>query len=78
MDAALAAVALGVWLVAAGRARDAARHLAGAAAVFAAVNVPFLVWKAGAVLDAYAMQGERGITGESLFFVPLSATVTRA
>ena len=69
---ALTAAALTIWLVASGRRRDAWKLLGAATAVFAAINAPFLVWSARDVLDAYVEQGQRGITGESLFFIPLT------
>jgi hypothetical protein len=72
---ALAAGGLWLWL-----ARLPSRR--AKAAVFAAVfagallvlHLPFLVWDAGNVLAAYTGQGGRGITAESLPYLPLRAT----
>jgi len=67
----LAALALAVWLVASSRPRDAARLALSFAAVFAAVNVVFASIWPGRVAHAYTAQGARGVTGESLYYVPL-------
>ena len=58
------------WLVCRGRRREAAVHLAAGAGVFALVNLPFLLWRPGAFATAYSQAG-RGITGESLAYLPL-------
>ena len=68
---ALAAAALALWLFTHGAARAGARHSLGFAGGFLAVNIPFLLWVPDKVVDAYVTQGERGITGESLPFIPL-------
>ncbi len=70
---ALAALGLAVWLVARGRYRLLARHTLGFAAGFVALNLPFLLWQPGNVVAAYTTQGARGITGESLPYLPLRA-----
>jgi hypothetical protein len=70
---ALAAVALALWLVSRPRARDATRHLAGAAGTFLLVNVPFLATSPGRVLHSYHVQASRGITGESFAYLVLRA-----
>lgn len=68
---ALTAVALALWLLTHGLAREAVRHSLAFAGAFLAVHLPFLVWAPDRVLDAYRTQGARGITGESLPFIPL-------
>ena len=68
---ALTAVALALWLLTHGLARKAVRHSLAFAGAFLAVHLPFLVWAPDRVLDAYRTQGGRGITGESLPFIPL-------
>ena len=68
---ALAALALLVWLLASGRAREGVRHAAAFAAAFLALTVPYVAWEAGDVLAAYEIQGDRTITGESLPYLPL-------
>ena len=70
---ALAAAALALWLLTHGAARVGARHALAFAGTLLAVHVPFLLWAPGDVLHAYTEQGGRGITGESLPFVPLRA-----
>jgi hypothetical protein len=71
---ALAAAGLGTWLAA---TRSRRRIFIGFAAAFMvtmiALHLPFLVWDAGAVVDSMTGQGGRGLTGESIFYVPLRA-----
>ena len=71
---ALAAVGLVAWLVWSGRRR----HLGATfAAVFlgtvVVLHAPFLLWSADEVLETLTGQGGRGITAESLPFLPLRA-----
>jgi hypothetical protein len=68
---ALAAAALAIWLVTHGAARAGVRHVLAFASTLLLVHVPFLLWAPGDVLHAYTEQGGRGITGESLPFIPL-------
>jgi len=68
----LAALALLVWLVASRRSRDALRLALSFVVVFAAVNLVFVAVWPGRVAHAYTAQAARGITGESLFYVPLN------
>jgi hypothetical protein len=68
---ALAAATLALWLVTHRQARSGLRHSLAFVAAFLAVNLPFLLWAPGKVLDAYGTQSGRGITGESLPFIPL-------
>jgi hypothetical protein len=70
---ALTVAALALWLLTTASRGLAARLLAGATIAFLAVNLPFLVWSPHQVLDAYSIQGPRGITGESLAYLPLNA-----
>jgi hypothetical protein len=67
----LPAAALALWLVASNRPRDAARLALWFVGAFVAVNVVFVAIWPGRVAHAYTAQSARGITGESLFFVPL-------
>jgi len=68
---ALAAATLALWLLTHRQVRSGVRHGLAFVAAFLAVNLPFLLWAPGKVLDAYGTQGGRGITGESLPFIPL-------
>lgn len=70
---ALAVLVIGAWLVSHRQARAALRHVGAAVLAFALVNAPFLIWAPGAVLEAYRKQGGRGITGESVYYLPLKA-----
>jgi hypothetical protein len=66
---ALAFVSLAAWLLVRRRGRETAALVAGFAIAFAALTVPFLLWQPGRVIDAYQLQGGRGLTGESLWFL---------
>jgi hypothetical protein len=68
---ALAALVLAVWLLGRRESRAAVVHLLSAAGAFVLINLPFLIGWPGKVLDAYRLQGVRGITGESLYYIPL-------
>lgn len=68
---ALSLAALVLWLIRSRGGRTAGAHLGGAVCAFLVVNVPFLVWSPHQVFAAYRLQGSRGITGESLPFIPL-------
>jgi hypothetical protein len=68
---ALAFVALAIWLVTHGAARAGARHALAFSTTLLVVHLPFLLWVPGRVFHAYTEQGGRGITGESLPFIPL-------
>jgi hypothetical protein len=68
---ALTVLALVLWLLASRRWRAAAAHAAGAGAAFLVINIPFLVWSARDVLNAYTFQAQRGLIGESLAYIPL-------
>jgi hypothetical protein len=70
---ALTVAALGLWLLTTNRGRLAARFAGAAVLAFLLVNLPFLVWSPHDVLEAYRSQGSRGITGESLPYLPLRA-----
>ena len=70
------ALALGpllAWLLARRQGRAAMSVIVGVVAAFAALTLPFFLWDSSSVLAAYEQQGDRGITGESLWFLPLSA-----
>jgi Glycosyltransferase family 87 len=69
------ALALGplvAWLLARRDGRAAVTVSASCVVAFAVLTLPFLVWDPAGVLAAYEEQGDRGITGESLWFLPLS------
>ena len=68
---ALAFATFVVWLLASGRRRLAGAHALAFAGVFALLTVPFLLWSPGDVLAAYTRQGDRGITAESVWYLPL-------
>jgi hypothetical protein len=68
---ALAVAVLAIWLVTHGAARAGARHVLAFSTTLLVVHLPFLLWAPGRVLHAYTEQGGRGITGESLPFIPL-------
>lgn len=70
---ALAFVALVAWLVARCERRTALALTAGFVLSLATLTLPFLVWQASNVLDAYGLQAGRGITGESVWFLLLDA-----
>jgi hypothetical protein len=67
---ALSGLVLAAWLIARGRPRTAAAHLFALLATFMLINLPFLVGSPSAVLAAYGHQGGRGISAESLFYIP--------
>lgn len=69
----LAALGLAVWLVASRRPREALHLAAAAATAFVLIHVPFFVANPTAVLHAYSAQSGRGITGESLPYLPFRA-----
>ena len=68
---ALAGVLLGIWLVAAGRRSHAARYVGVMALTFLLVHLPFLTVWPHEVLSAYHQQAGRGLTPESIFYIPL-------
>jgi hypothetical protein len=69
---ALAVGPLLAWMLARRERRPAGVLTACFVAAFAVLTLPFLVWDASGVLAAYELQGDRGITGESVWFLPLS------
>jgi hypothetical protein len=68
---ALACAVLVLWLVASRRPRDALRHAFAFVAAFVAISLPFALWQAGDVFAAYTKQSTRGITAESMPYLPL-------
>jgi hypothetical protein len=68
---ALAVLVVAAWLLARRQVRDATCNVAAAVIAFVLVNVPFLAWAPGAVVAAYRRQAGRGITGESVYYLPL-------
>ena len=69
---ALALLGLVAWLVSRRDGRSAVSLTGGFAVAFAVLTVPFLAWDAGNVLGAYELQGDRGVTGESVWYLPLA------
>jgi hypothetical protein len=69
----IAAVVLAGWLLGRRQTREAARLAFAAFAAFAVVVVPFLVWSPGAVWASVSKQAPRGLTPESVWYLPLRA-----
>ena len=67
----LAAAVLALWLVASKRPRDAARLTLAFVGAFVGINALFVIIWPDQVAHAYTSQAGRGITGESLFYLPL-------
>ena len=67
----LAALALALWLLRARGARAASRYALVFLVPLVLAYVPLIAWRPTEVLHAYTEQGGRGITGESLPFLPL-------
>jgi Glycosyltransferase family 87 len=70
---AIACVLLVLWLLSLRRPREARAHAAAAAGAFALVVVPFLAWSPSAVWASVAKQAPRGLTAESIWYLPLRA-----
>ena len=68
---ALACGVLVLWLLRSRRVRPAERQLAGFALPVLLVNLPLLLWRGSAVLDAYSTQNARTVTAESFVYLPL-------
>ena len=68
---ALTALALAAWLVGRRRHREAVRLALGAAIPFLAASLPAFVLAARAAAAPYRAQAVRGLTGESLPYLPL-------
>lgn len=68
---ALAGLLLAIWLLAGGRRAGAARYVGVLAGTFLLVHLPFLLIWPDEVLSAYEQQGGRGLTPESIFYIPL-------
>ena len=69
----LAFLVLAVWLLTRTPRRPALPFAGGFLVTLAALTLPFLLWDYDAVLDAYRRQGDRGIMGESFWYLPLRA-----
>lgn len=69
---ALALAPLAAWLLSRRERRAAGRLNVGFLLAATALTVPFLAWGGSSVLAAYELQGDRGLTGESLWYLPLS------
>lgn len=70
---ALAFFPLVVWLLVAGRRRAALRLTGPFVLSVVVLTAPFLVWESEHVLATYRFQADRGITGESVWYLPLAA-----
>jgi Glycosyltransferase family 87 len=70
---ALSLLVLVVWLLARGRRRPAGAATLGFALAWGILTLPLLAWRPGEVIAAYTGQGGRGITGESIWYLPLRA-----
>jgi uncharacterized membrane protein len=68
---ALSLLVLVVWLFSTGRPRRAGSAAIGFALSFGFLTLPLLAWRPSEVLAAYTRQGDRGITGESIWYLPL-------
>jgi hypothetical protein len=67
---ALAGITLVIWLLSRGRRREATSHLVALAGTFLLVNLPFLLTSPHALLASYRLQSGRGISAESMFYIP--------
>jgi hypothetical protein len=70
---AITCVLLVLWLLSLRRVRPAVEHAAAAAATFAVLVVPFLAWRPSAVWASVGRQAPRGLTPESVWYLPLHA-----
>lgn len=70
---ALSFVALLVWLLASRRASAARAHALAFCVTVVAFHLPFLLWSFDNVVFAYTSQAGRGITAESIWYLPLLA-----
>lgn len=68
---ALAGLLLAIWLFAGGQRGRAAKYLGLLALTFLLIHLPFLLIWPDEVLAAYELQGGRGLTPESIFYIPL-------
>jgi hypothetical protein len=69
---ALATAALVVWLVAGRRWVPARAHVLAFGLVFAALQLPFLVWSPTHALYSYRYFNGQGVTGESIWYLVLA------
>lgn len=69
----LTAVALCIWLVSVRLHRSAGRLVVAFVIPIALVYIPLLLWRPAEAMAPYRAQGVRGITGESLPYLPLRA-----
>jgi hypothetical protein len=67
----IACALLVVWLLSRSRYKDAAAHAVSALVGFGALVVPFLAWSPSAVWASVSRQAPRGLTAESIWFLPL-------
>jgi hypothetical protein len=68
---ALAGLLLAIWLFAGGHRGRAARYVGLLALTFLLVHLPFLLIWPDEVFAAYEQQAGRGLTPESIFYIPL-------
>jgi len=69
----LAGLLVAIWLYSSGRRRSATEYLAVLVGTFLLVHLPFLLLSPTEVLAAYELQSGRGLTPESIFYIPLRA-----
>lgn len=64
-------IGIALWLIGRRAWSSAIAHVAAGATVFAAVDLPFAVWRPAAFFAAYSWQARRGMIAESVFYLPL-------
>jgi hypothetical protein len=70
---ALAVLAVGTWLLTHEHARAALRHVGAAVLAFLLISLPFFVRAPRSAFEPYRKQAGRGITAESVYYLPLRA-----
>jgi hypothetical protein len=69
----LAFAYLAIWLLASRHRRELRTHTAAFAAVILGLHLPFLLWSFDEATYTYRYFGGQGITGESVWYLPLRA-----
>lgn len=67
----IAGLLLAIWLFTSGRKRRAAEYVGFLVGTFLVVQLPFLVVWPSEVVAAYELQVGRGLTPESIYYIPL-------
>jgi hypothetical protein len=70
---ALAVLAVGTWLITHRQTSAALRHVGAAVLAFLLVSLPFFAWAHRSAFEPYRKQAVRGITAESVYYLPLRA-----